>query len=386
MDRLTLTLLGHKDHGKSTLIGRLLHDTKSVRADRVAEVRAASRAADRPFDYSFLVDSFQEERRNGMTMDVIHAQVTTGRRQYDCVDVPGHKELIQNMLTGASRADAGLFIVSALEGVEEQTGQHLRLARWLGLDRLIVAVNKMDAAGYSELKFSGLVERVAELLGRPVSVAIPISALTGEQVAEPSTNLPWYKGPTLVEALDALEREPAPANRPLRIPIQDAYPAPGGRWLVGRVESGTVRIGHEIALTSRGVLARVTELLVSNLPARQAGPGENVGLRLEPDDPSVGRGTVAYDADAPVTMRADIAADAIFLSPSPEHAIAECGAAKAECDIDGAGGAEVGEVVPVRLRCRAPLPVEAGRTALGRIALKTGGRVIGVATVRREGL
>ncbi len=385
MDRLTLTLLGHKDHGKSTLIGRLLHDTGSVRADRVAEVRATCRAANRPFDYAFLVDSFQEERRDGMTMDVIHAQVASARRQYDCVDVPGHKELIQNMLTGASHADAGLLIVSALEGVEEQTGQHLRLARWLGLDRLVVAVNKMDAVGYSQAVFDRTVGRLESLAGGKVGTAIPISALTGEQVVARAPALAWHRGPTLIEALDALEREPPQADGPLRIPIQDAYAGPTGRWLVGRVESGTARAGGSIVFAPSGGRGRIAQLLASNKPADHAGPGENVGIRLEGDLAEVGRGEVACAEDAVLAARSDIAADAIFLAPAPERAVAECGPSSTPCRIEGAKDAVVGEVASVVIRCERPLVVEAGRTTLGRIALKDGGRVVGVATVRRGG-
>lgn len=383
--RLAVTLLGHKDHGKSTLIGRLLFDTKSVMADRVEDVRAASHALGKPFEYAFLLDSFQEEREDGMTIDVIHAQIKGTRRFYDCIDVPGHEELIKNMLTGASHADAGILIASAKEGIEEQTGQHVRLAHWLGLDQLIVAVNKMDLVGYEQRAFEEMKQDIAALVDgglRDRISYIPISAYEGENVVTRSSRMNWYTGPTLFELMEALTRQSSLAELPLRLPVQGVYPgADGARIIGGRIESGSLRVGQSVCFVPSGAKATVTAIVTSAPAAAGASAGDNIGFVCDPSPSSIKRGEVVCSADALAGTRREIQSHAIFLESVPTRLAVECGTGHTAADVAPLSPAEIGEVGRIALRFAEPLVVERARTSLGRVALKHLGKIVGVAVV-----
>lgn len=383
--RLKVTLLGHKDHGKSTTIGRLLVDTGSVMEDKVREVKASSEALGKTFEYAFLLDAFQEERLDGMTIDVIHAQIKGKRYVYDCIDVPGHEELIKNMLTGASHADAGILIVSAKEGIEPQTGQHLRLARWLGLAHLIVVVNKMDLTGHDEGVFREMASGVVGLFGNgehnKISF-IPISAMTGENVVARSTNMPWYTGPTLFEAMEAIERRNGLDASPLRLPVQGVYKgADGAPIIVGRVESGSIRVGQRVSVAPSGRSGAVKALIVSNTPTDLAKAGDNVGLFLDPHPDDLARGEVVCAAETALKSQTRITAPAIFLEPIPAEVVVECGTAQTHGRVEALSNTRVGEVCQVRLHLEAPLLAEPSRSSIGRMALKRQGRIIGVAVV-----
>lgn len=383
--RLTVTLLGHKDHGKSTLIGRLLSDTNSVMADRVEDVRAASRALGKPFEYAFLLDSFQEEREDGMTIDVIHAQIKGTRYLYDCIDVPGHKELIKNMLTGASHADAGILIVSAWEGIEEQTGQHLRLAHWLGIDQLLVVVNKMDLVGYEQRAFEDMKRGIGVLVEsdrRDRISFIPVSAYEGQNVVARASRMPWYTGPTVFERMEALTRRSSLAELPLRLPVQGVYPGPNGtRLIAGRVESGSLRVGQSVCFVPSGARATVTAIVASAPGSPVASAGDSVGFVCDPHPSSIARGEVACSLDALVGTRREIESHAIFLEPAPARLAVECGTRQTAADVAALSRAEIGEVGRIALRFAEPLVVERAPTALGRVALKHQGKIVGVAVV-----
>jgi bifunctional enzyme CysN/CysC len=384
MEHLYITLLGHKDHGKSTLIGRLLHDTKSVPEDRVEEVREASQALGRPFEYAFLLDSFEEERADGMTIDVIHAQVKGRRYLYDCIDVPGHKELIKNMLTGASHADAGILIVSAKEGIEEQTGHHLRLAQWLGLHQLIVAINKMDAAGYDQRHFDAMVRSVRALAGNTPLLErthfIPISAYEGDNVVQRSARMAWYNGPTLFECMEQLRQRQALSDLPLRMPVQNIYPGPNGHHMIaGRIESGAVSVGQEVVFIPCGERAIIKEILALDQMVATAQAGDNVGLRLDRNLPQVSRGQVCCPVNSAAPLAQQVAAHAIFLDDVPPTVVIECGPAQTKGRVACVVPAAIGEVSTVRVELDTPMVVERSNSPMGRLAIKHNGRVIGVA-------
>lgn len=383
--RLNITLLGHKDHGKSTLIGRLLFDTGSVKEDRVREVRETSRSLGKPFEYAFLLDSFQEEREGGMTMDVIHAQIKGRRYLYDCIDVPGHKELIKNMLTGASHADAAILIVSAKEGIEEQTGQHLRLAQWMGLEQLIVAINKMDLVGYDQNMFEEMKHKISTMIGNGMSEKIsyvPVSAYEGDNVVTPSSNVEWYNAPTLYELMEGLKAHDNLSEMPFRLPVQDLLTGGNGEQIiVGRVESGSIQAGQSAVFSPSGATARVKMILTFNRNKAVASAGENVGLVCDSSLSSIKRGDVCCSLESPVSAKSELLAHAIFLEPAPPQTTVECGTAQGECEIQYLSPAEVGEVTQVALRFKEPMAVEPSRTALGRLALKQQGKIIGVAVV-----
>ncbi len=381
--RLNITLLGHRDHGKSTLIGRLLYDTGSAKEDRVREVKETSRILGKTFEYAFLLDSFQEEREEGMTIDVIHAQIKGERWLYDCIDVPGHKELIKNMLTGASQADAGILIVSAKEGIEEQTGHHLRLAQWLGLGQLIVAINKMDLVGFQQDIFEGMRRRITGLsdasLYKQVSF-IPVSAYEGDNVVTRSSRMPWYTGYTLYERMETMSKENHLSRRPLRLPIQDLYRGANGEQIIaGRIESGSLRAGQTVFFAPSGVTSKVKSALTFNHKAEAALAGENVGMVCDPELPSLKRGEVCCSPDEIATAKKELLAHAIFLESVPRQATVECGTAQTDCEIEYLSPVVPGEVTQVSFRFNTPLVVECSRTAIGRLALKRQGKIIGVA-------
>jgi elongation factor 1-alpha len=382
--RLNVTLLGHKDHGKSTLIGRLAFDTGSVKQDRVQEVKATSEALGKPFEYAFLLDAFEEEREGGMTIDVIHAQINGERYLYDCIDVPGHQELIKNMLTGASHADAGILIVSASEGIEPQTGQHLRLARWLGLGHVIVAINKMDLVHHDQAVFEKMKTGLAALLGGSTDAIsfIPVSALEGENVVKRSEHMPWYTGPTVYEALESITLGEALPNLPLRLPVQGVYAGSDGEPLVvGRVEAGSLKVGQRICFVPSGVTATVQAIIVSNESRPAALTGDNVGLLLDPRPIDLKRGEVACPADAVVQLQQEVTAPTIFLEDAPPTLTVECGTAQTRCEVEHLSRASIGEVGQVALRFERPMVTERSKSTIGRMALKHRGKIVGVAVV-----
>ena len=383
--RLNITLLGHKDHGKSTLIGRLLYDTGSVMEDRVQEVKETSEALGKPFEYAFLLDSFQEEREGGMTIDVIHAQIKGRRYLYDCIDVPGHKELIKNMLTGASHADAGILIVSAKEGIEDQTGQHLRLAQCLGLKQLIVAINKMDLMGYEQTVFEGMKRKILSLAGTDLSKKmsyVPISAYAGDNLVKRSSHMPWYSGPTLYELMEDLSRQDNLSQMPLRFPVQDLYRGASGECiLAGRVESGSIFVGRPVFFAPSGATATVKAILTFNKNTATALAGENVGIVCDPDTSSLKRGEVCCSLEEIVSAKKEVLAHVIFLEAAPQQVTVECGTAQTDCEIEYLSPAEIGEMTQVVLRFKEPIVAERSKTTVGRLALKHHGKIIGVAVV-----
>lgn len=383
--RLNITLLGHKDHGKSTLIGRLLYDTGSAKEDRIQEVREISQGLGKSFEYAFLLDSFQEEREKEMTIDVIHAQIKGGRYLYDCIDVPGHKELIKNMLTGASHADAGILIVSVKEGIEEQTSHHLRLAQWLGLERLIIAINKMDLAGYDRNVFEEMRDKISTLTGDGFSEKmsyVPVSACQGDNVVQRSSAMSWYNGRTLFESMENLTLQDPLSQKPLRLPIQDIYSGPNGERIVaGRIESGSILIGQPVYFSPSGATSKVKAILSSNKSSASASTGENVGILCDPEPSSLKRGEVCCSQDSIVIAKSEVVAHAIFLEPPPREVMAECGTAQAQCHVEYLSHAEIGEVTAAVFRFSEPMVAERSRTAIGRLALKKQGKIIGVALI-----
>src|SRR5258708_36482755 len=223
---MPIVIVGHVDHGKSPLVGRLLHDTNSLSDAKVAELRVMSAKRGLDVEWSFLLDALQVERDQGITVDTTHVWFQSSRRRYVIIDAPGHREFLRNMLTGAASADAAILVVDAKIGVSEQTRRHAYLLNLIGLKQVIVAINKMDLVGGDRDRFDGLASEVGEYLAgigiRPLA-SVPVSAKHGDNIATASLSMPWYRGPTLVEALDAHESLPPPAREPLRFPVQDVY-------------------------------------------------------------------------------------------------------------------------------------------------------------------
>ncbi|MDF1722095.1 MAG: GTP-binding protein, partial [Minwuia sp.] len=245
-ESLKTVFVGHVDHGKSTLVGRLFHDTDSLPDGRVEEIRKMCERRGMPFEYAFLMDALQAERDQGITIDTSQIWFKTQKRDYVIIDAPGHKEFLKNMVSGAASADAAILVVDAKDGVQEQTRRHGYILHLLGLDQVVVAVNKMDLVDHSKVRFDEVAGEVHNYLGSmgitPAAI-LPVSARHGDGLTAMSDKMPWFEGTTLIAALDALAPKPMPVELPLRFPIQDVYMFDERRILAGRIESGKLNVG-----------------------------------------------------------------------------------------------------------------------------------------------
>ncbi len=279
---LKFVMVGHIDHGKSTLIGRLFYDTNSLPPDKVAELKKASRERmDGEIEFAFIMDHLREEREQGITIDTAHTFFHTEKREYVIIDAPGHVEFVKNMLTGASQAEAALLIVDAEEGVGEQTKRHANLVSMFGLEQIIVVINKMDLVGYEEKHFNNLKEDVHKFLNSinlNPSCYIPISALKGDNVARHSEGMEWYKGKTVLESLDSLKNEVSPEDKGLIFPIQDVYKISGKRIIVGRLEAGVLSKGMEVEILPGGGKTTIKSVEKFNEKKDKAFAGESIGI------------------------------------------------------------------------------------------------------------
>lgn len=327
--QLRVSLLGHKDHGKSTLIGRLLYETGSVTDERIREARATAGSLGKGFEFAFLLDSFEEEREGGYTLDTTRAQVRHKDAIYDLIDVPGHKELVKNMLTGTSLADAAILMVSALpeERLRDETRLHLYLAGMLGIKRIVVAINKMDAISYSEDEFRRIADEIAPILrdsGFGEACFVPVSAKEGDNVAQGSGNMPWYSGKTILQHLEGfsdIDHAGGLRRMPARMFIQDVYRLGDEDVIVGRLETGRLARGQEIRVLPKGITARIRRMMIRNMEADEALPGENVGMVLEKDG-GCSRGDLCVPSDDQVAPVTSIQAR-IFCLPGNELRVSE---------------------------------------------------------------
>ena len=245
---LRIVIVGHVDHGKSTLVGRLLHDTGSLPEGKFEQIQIACRNRGVPFEWAFLMDALQAERDQNVTIDVSQIWFNSPRRPYVIIDAPGHKEFLKNMITGAATADAALLLIAADEGVREQSKRHAYLLSMLGVQQVIVVVNKMDLVDYSESVFRKIEAEYRDFLkklGVEPRTFLPVSAREWMNLVQGSQP-PWYAGPNLLEALDELSAPMLDADAPLRFAVQDVYRFDQRRIIAGRIESGTLRVGDEI--------------------------------------------------------------------------------------------------------------------------------------------
>ncbi|MCX6815658.1 MAG: translation elongation factor EF-1 subunit alpha [Candidatus Aenigmarchaeota archaeon] len=284
---LNLVTIGHVDHGKSTLVGRLLFDTGAVRDEQMRKLKELAKELKKEtFEFAFVMDRLKEERERGVTIDIMHQRFDTAKYYFTIIDAPGHRDFVKNMITGTSQADGAILVVSAKDGIQEQTKEHAYLAKVLGVGQMIVAVNKMDAVGYGEAKYKETKESVEKLL-RGVGYKVedipfvPTSGYLGDNVAKKSENMPWYKGPTLVEALDTFKVPDQPIDKPLRLPIQDVYSITGvGTVPVGRVETGILKVNDKVIFVPSGAQGDVKSIEMHHEQAPEARPGDNVGINV----------------------------------------------------------------------------------------------------------
>ena len=303
--QLRLVVVGHVDHGKSTLIGRLLHDTDSLPDGKLEELKRVSERRGMPLEWSFVLDAFQAERDQAVTIDTTQIWFKTEQRDVVIIDAPGHREFLKNMISGAANADAAVLVIDAAEGVREQTRRHAYLLRLLGMKQIIVAVNKMDLINQDQQRFRAVTEEMANYLqeiGLQAVAMIPISARHGDNIATHAKTIDWYNGASLIEALDSLERTPAPVDQPLRFPVQDVYKFDERRIIAGRIESGRLKVGDELIFSPsnrRGIVRSIEAWNAKEAPIG-ASAGESIGITLD-EQIYVERGDIASHAgDAPI--------------------------------------------------------------------------------------
>lgn len=301
--QLPIVIVGHVDHGKSTLVGRLLYDTGSLPEGKTESLRASAKARGIPFEWSFVMDAFQAERRQGITIDTTQIFFKTARRRYVIIDAPGHKEFLRNMITGAASAEAALLVVDAAEGVLEQTRRHAYSLHLLDVRQLAVVVNKMDLVGYDEDRFAEVASEVASYLaelGLTPAAIIPVSARDGDNIGKRAASMPWYSGPIVVEALDGFTRRPQLEDRPLRLPVQDVYKFDDRRLVVGRIECGRLRVGDLLEFSPTGKRARIATIEAWNAPTPvvSAATGQSIAITLD-EDIYIERGAIAHAPTRP---------------------------------------------------------------------------------------
>ena len=285
-ERMQVAIVGHVDHGKSTLVGRLMHDTGSLPEGKVEAVRQMSERRGMPFEWAFVMDAFQAERDQAITIDAAHIWFKSDKRNYVIVDAPGHREFIKNMVSGAANCDAALLVIEAAEGVREQSRRHAYLLHLLGVEQVVVAVNKMDAVNYDGARFQAVESDIREYLGEigvtPQRV-VPVSAREGDNIASPSNNMGWYSGPTVIDALDELSTPGGLDDLPLRMPVQDVYHFDARRIIAGRIESGSLAVGDEVVFSPSNRTAHIASIEAwpeARRPER-AGAGLSVGVTLD---------------------------------------------------------------------------------------------------------
>jgi bifunctional enzyme CysN/CysC len=285
-DQLRLVIVGHVDHGKSTLVGRLLHETGALPEGKVEAVEAMCRRRGMPFEWAFVTDAFQAERDQGVTIDVSHIRFKTAARDYLLLDAPGHREFLKNMVTGAASSDAALLLIDAAEGVREQSRRHGFLLSLIGVRQVVVAVNKMDLVGYDAERFASLeAEYLAYLAGLGVTPlhVVPVSARGGVNLTTRAREMAWYGGPTLLEALEDLQPLPPLRDLPLRFPVQDIYKFDDRRIVAGRLESGRLGVGDTLLFSPSNKTARVKSIegWHSPGPIHEVHAGQSVGITLD---------------------------------------------------------------------------------------------------------
>jgi bifunctional enzyme CysN/CysC len=301
-EQLKIVIVGHVDHGKSTFVGRLFHDTGSLPEGKLEQLQRISERRGVPFEWANLMDSLQSERDQNITIDTAQIWFRTARRQYVIIDAPGHKEFLKNMVTGAANAEAALLLIDAHEGVQENSRRHGYLLNLLGIRQVAVLVNKMDLVDYSEARFRHIEQEYREwlaTLGMEPRFFVPIASKPGDNIAALSERMSWWKGQTVVEALDGFSAAQQPTDHSLRFPVQDVYRFDERRILAGRVESGTIQVGDRLVFTPGGKTSTVRTVERWNAPSHDsASAGESVGVTLT-EQIFVERGTVASHETQP---------------------------------------------------------------------------------------
>ncbi len=404
---LSVVFVGHVDHGKSTLVGRILYETGALPEEKLAELRTISDRRGLSNEWSFLLDALQIERDQGITLDTTQVWFKTARRSFRAIDAPGHAEFVKNMATGASAADAAVLVVDAKQGVSEQTRRHASILELLGLRQVTVAVNKMDLFDFDQGRFAeiaGELNGLFERIGVTAAAMVPISARDGDNVALRSPRTSWYKGPALLEALDRFEPGRPLADGPLRLPVQDVYRRGDRRFIAGRIESGRLRVGDGIRIVPGGRLVRVAAFSDWNAgrPRVEAVAGESVAIALD-TEAFVERGAWLTEPDTSPEATRDLRLRLLWLAHDPLAPGRKLRLAVGTATQDGVveaidrilepglgdqhrpGMLARNGVAVVRVRLAAPMPADAfvDLPATGRGVALAGDNVVGGFVVER---
>ena len=409
---MNLVFIGHVDHGKSTTVGRLLVDTGHIEQYVIDKYKKeAEQKGKATFEFAWVMDNLKEERERGLTIDVAHRKFTTDKYYFTIIDAPGHRDFVKNMITGTSQADAAVIVVDAVNGPQAQTKEHIFLARTLGVPQVVVEINKMDAVSYDQKKYDAAktaVEALLKAVGyKPEEIPIiPASGYAGDNVAKKSANMPWYKGPTLIEALNNLKTPPKLTDKPLRWPVQDVYTITGvGTVPVGRVETGVMKPETKIAFMPANKVGEVKSIEMHHETLPQAVPGDNVGVNVRGlSKTDIKRGDVAGPVDNPPTVAKSFTAQIVVLNHPSVITVGytpvfHCHTAQVACRFDAllkkvdpktgqtleenpqflkTGDIAVVKIVPTR-----PMVIEKAKDfpQLGRFAVRDMGQTVAAGTV-----
>lgn len=405
-ESLKFVIVGHIDHGKSTLIGRMLYDTNSLPEGKIEEIREICRNLGKEIEFGYVMDHLEEERDQGITIDTAQTFFNTEKRSYVIIDAPGHVEFLRNMITGASQAEAAILIIDAEEGIKEQTKRHAYILSMLGINQVIVAINKMDIMEYDRLRFEEIMGGICKFLDniniRPKYI-VPISSKEGDFIAKRSSNIGWYTGPTILEALDALEPRKSSKDLPLRFVVQDVYNF-DKRIAVGRVEAGIIRSGDKIMVLPSGEETQVHTIEEYQRVPKEAEAGKSIGITTK-DKLFIDRGNVITQlSDMPVVTDV-VRANVFWMGRAPlregESTWFRCSTQEVACKIekihrvinsstleffeDQVKEIRAKEVGDITIRTDTPVVVEEfikaqplGRFVLGKDEIKAGGIITGL--------
>jgi len=408
--QMGVVIVGHIDHGKSTVIGRLLNDTDSLEEGKIDDIKKSCEKRGVPFEWSFVLDAFQAERDQAITIDTTQIFFSTEARNYVIIDAPGHREFLKNMISGAAQADAAVLVVDANEGMQEQTKRHAYMLHLLGMKQVCVVINKMDKIKYDSKGFEAVSRETTEYLkslGLVPAHIIPISAREGDMILNRGENLSWYKGKTLLDALDAFAIASPAIARPMRFPVQDVYRFDEERILVGRLESGVLNKGDTITFSPTNEKATVTS--IENWPDAKsrlsASAGESIGIKLD-DRIFVERGHIGSHQENMPMLSNVFKANIFWLSNAPlkvgntykvRYGTVEANVSVQSIDMmvdtgtlekhTDAGEVKCNDVAEVTLRARDMLPIDAHdqNDKLGRVVLYEGYDVAGGGLINMDG-
>lgn len=393
-ENLNIVIVGHVDHGKSTLLGRLYADTGSLPDGKLEKVQAICKQQGKEFEYAFLFDAFLEEQEQGITIDTARTFFMWKGRQYIIIDAPGHKEFLKNMISGAARAEAALLLIDALEGVKEQSKKHGYLLSLLGVRQFAVVVNKMDLVGYRQDVFDGIEKEYREFLGRFKAVPsqfIPVSAKLGDNIANRSGQMSWYGGPTVLETLGGFSKETARSEQPLRLPVQDVYKFDARRIITGRIAAGRLKVGDHLVFSPSNKRANIRTVEAFNIEPQptEGQAGQSIGVTLD-EQIFVERGEIASRQDALPQVSTAFRANVFWLGKRPlekgRKYFLRVATKEVDCEVasihriidtmdltqqQGSGAVSKNQVAELTLRTKAPIAFDlsASFEATGRFVL-----------------